>query len=84
MNVQELTVIKSVEIRKNVEGRNILGLVETNVRLIKMERRYVVGDKKEGGLSLLKIRDIIVVKLVLRKLSIFITVVYIDFKDREK
>ena len=60
--MQELTVAKSVEIRDlivggNVEGRNILRLVETNERLRKMdwgegmeheERINVVGDKKRG------------------------------------
>ena len=42
LNVQELTVAKSVETRDlivggNVEGKKILGLVETNVRLRKMD-----------------------------------------------
>ena len=107
-NVQELTVTKSVEIRNlivggNVDGRKILGLVKTNERLRKMDwgegmeheqSINVVGGKKGGGLSLLKIRersnfervesermDIIVVKLVLRELSIYIILVYINFKN---
>ena len=61
LDVQELTVAKSVEIRDL-----IVGLVETNERLRKMdwgegmaheESINVVWDKKGGGLLLLKIRD---------------------------